>query len=405
MKLISLLVFTGVINAQCSQLRVRKEIRELSEGELREFTDAVNQMHQTRKPGFQSMSVYEYFTYIHNNNAHGVHSSPAFLPWHRYFIRLFEIELQRINPNVMLPYWDWSLDASEPHRSPVLSGRIMGGNGVGSNRCVRDGAFADWQMSYPDRHCLRRDYNNGNRLSSFSSPESILLDINTNQFSSFAMQFEIKHGRPHNAIGGRIGDFSYMYSPNDPLFFLHHAFVDLVWEKWQQRHPNSPYEGSRFGTRASSEDRLTGLGATVRDTLQTRNGFYCYTYPSYPRVITTRRTPQRIRASANTILSANPFTARNFETNNINSALSRVALQSSLSIAATEPNEFPLLKVPGNLTKEFIRDNNYNPREVHHVQNRERELVERLNQAAGFRSLSSVQDVINSFEESEKSDL
>ncbi|KAJ9069848.1 hypothetical protein DSO57_1014524 [Entomophthora muscae] len=250
MKLLGLLVFAGVISAQCLQPRVRKELRELSDSELREFTDAVNQMHREKKSGFQGMSVYEHFSYIHTNNAHSVHSTPSFLPWHRYFIRLFELELQRINPNVMLPYWDWSLDASEPHRSPVLSDRIMGGNGVRSTKCVRNGAFAGWQMSYPDRHCLRRDYNMGSRLGSFSSPESILLDINTNQFSSFSMQFEIKHGRPHNAIGGRIGDFAPMHSPNDPLFFVHHAFVDLVWEKWQQRHPNSP-------TKAAALDLLS----------------------------------------------------------------------------------------------------------------------------------------------------
>jgi hypothetical protein len=26
-------------------------------------------------------------------------------------------------------------------------------------------------------------------------------------------------------------------SPNDPLFFLHHAFTDLLWSEWQHRNP------------------------------------------------------------------------------------------------------------------------------------------------------------------------
>ncbi|MEV8530040.1 MULTISPECIES: tyrosinase family protein [unclassified Streptomyces] len=26
-------------------------------------------------------------------------------------------------------------------------------------------------------------------------------------------------------------------SPNDPLFFVHHAFTDLLWSEWPQRNP------------------------------------------------------------------------------------------------------------------------------------------------------------------------
>jgi Common central domain of tyrosinase len=26
-------------------------------------------------------------------------------------------------------------------------------------------------------------------------------------------------------------------SPNDPLFYLHHAFVDLIWTEWQVENP------------------------------------------------------------------------------------------------------------------------------------------------------------------------
>ena len=29
-------------------------------------------------------------------------------------------------------------------------------------------------------------------------------------------------------------------SPNDPVFFLHHCYIDLLWERWKQQHPSSP---------------------------------------------------------------------------------------------------------------------------------------------------------------------
>jgi tyrosinase len=30
-------------------------------------------------------------------------------------------------------------------------------------------------------------------------------------------------------------------SVNDPVFWLHHAFIDLQWTRWQQRHRGARY--------------------------------------------------------------------------------------------------------------------------------------------------------------------
>jgi hypothetical protein len=42
-----------------------------------------------------------------------------------------------------------------------------------------------------------------------------------------------------------------MTSPNDPVFFLHHCFVDKLWADWQTRHPTQapylPTQGARLG--------------------------------------------------------------------------------------------------------------------------------------------------------------
>jgi tyrosinase len=46
------------------------------------------------------------------------------------------------------------------------------------------------------------------------------------------------HNRVHVWVGG---DLVPATSPNDPIFFLHHCFVDKLWADWQALYPNSQY--------------------------------------------------------------------------------------------------------------------------------------------------------------------
>ncbi|GAA3233796.1 hypothetical protein GCM10020256_50180 [Streptomyces thermocoprophilus] len=46
------------------------------------------------------------------------------------------------------------------------------------------------------------------------------------------------HNRVHRWVGGAMLGGA---SVNDPAFWLHHAFVDLQWTRWQQLHPGARY--------------------------------------------------------------------------------------------------------------------------------------------------------------------
>lgn len=46
------------------------------------------------------------------------------------------------------------------------------------------------------------------------------------------------HNRVHVWVGGQMATG---VSPNDPVFWLHHCFVDRLWVDWKRRHPNSRY--------------------------------------------------------------------------------------------------------------------------------------------------------------------
>lgn len=54
------------------------------------------------------------------------------------------------------------------------------------------------------------------------------------------------HVGGHGGAGGLMGNPA--YSTGDPLFFMHHAFIDRIWARWQAQDPDT---------------RLTEIGGNV----------------------------------------------------------------------------------------------------------------------------------------------
>lgn len=75
-------------------------------------------------------------------------------------------------------------------------------------------------------------------------------------------------------------------SPNDPLFFLHHANIDRIWWEWQQKDPtvrNYEIAGKEFdGSVTTLETVLEMMGSAsnkvVRDVMVTDGESLCYRY-------------------------------------------------------------------------------------------------------------------------------
>jgi hypothetical protein len=143
----------------------------------------------------------------------------------------FETALQTIDSSVTIPFWDWAMDSQAPASARVFRSDAFGGNGVTGTRCVEDGVAKDWIPSVgPTRGCIQRCYDGGNTMRPLYPPETMdrIIEDSTN-YDVFRSTLEASpHGRVHNAIGGNCGgsatgDMAYLYSPNDPIFYLHHA--------------------------------------------------------------------------------------------------------------------------------------------------------------------------------------
>ncbi|MDB6166098.1 MAG: tyrosinase [Lacunisphaera sp.] len=197
---------------------------------------------------------YNGYVEMHNNaNAHPVvHRCPSFLPWHREFILRYERDLQNAlgDSSFGLPYWDWASDAAsaDPKQASVWGADFMGGQGAP----VATGPFVAGQWTLQGGGSLARNFANQaptlptqadvDSAISASMYDAAPWDASSNP--SFRNQLEgwingpQMHNRVHVWVGGSMLPLT---SPDDPVFFLHHANVDRIWALWQLQHPAQSY--------------------------------------------------------------------------------------------------------------------------------------------------------------------
>ncbi|KAJ1674796.1 hypothetical protein EV182_002544 [Spiromyces aspiralis] len=270
----------------CETLRVRKELLDLTDSELKAFVNALLQLYENGV--IASLTERHYNGAIRHSTIHG---TDHFLPWHRRLLLEFERELQRIDPSLTVPYWDWTVDSQKPMLSVAFQDDYFGGDGDSRNdHCVASGPLAQVEVSYPSRHCLRRWLGGTDGLAqySFSSIEAVVeTQRNFTTFHNFATVVETSmHAYTHNWIGGltsraevTAGDMSSNFSPNDVFFFLHHAMIDKIWYDWQSEGDGRFSEYSTLNGHSLDEPLYSFDGETVWDVMDPRNApRLCYVY-------------------------------------------------------------------------------------------------------------------------------
>lgn len=198
--------------------------------------------------------TWDQFVAVHDAAHLAAHRGPAFLPWHREYLRRLELELQRIDSTVTLPYWDWSVDNSPT--SFLWNPDFMGGDGRPGDRRVMTGPFAfdagQWTLVHGAVPDLRREF--ARNVPTLPTPGDVTATLaavpydvapwNTSSPSGFRNRAEgwiagpQMHNRVHVWVGGSMLPLT---SPNDPVFFLNHCFEDKLWADWQRQHPSEGY--------------------------------------------------------------------------------------------------------------------------------------------------------------------
>jgi len=222
--------------------RVRKNQKILTATEWARFIHAIEALSATGVPAprYQDfVEIHRLAMDTHPGHAWGAHTMGGhdglnFLTWHREYMAKLEAALIGMNPLVTIPYWDWVNDRAIPPQLSVPSD------------------LAEWGIT-------RGTFNSG-----FLPTASVINGIMASaDFTAFTAALEGPHGWVHNAVGGTMATST---SPADPVFWLHHGFIDKLWADWQVAHPAPGGNPTNMGETLQPPPIMTRTVAQVQST-------------------------------------------------------------------------------------------------------------------------------------------
>ncbi|XP_029303986.1 tyrosinase-like [Cottoperca gobio] len=259
-------------------------------------TGTYQEMENGSNPMFADVSSYDVFVWMHYyvsrnallggpgnvwTNVDFAHWAPAFLPWHRVYLLHWEQEIRKLTGDMSftIPYWDWR----DAKGCDVCTDDLMGDRSPQDPSLLSPGSiFSSWRVlcsraeDYSNRGVLcdageegplRRNPGNHNRnlVERLPTSAEVAFTLSLTNYDTGAMDRGANmsfrntlegFGDPQTGLGNSShrgmhaalhvfmnGSMSSVQgSANDPIFILHHAFVDSIYEQWLRRHTPSPSE-------------------------------------------------------------------------------------------------------------------------------------------------------------------
>jgi N-acetylneuraminic acid mutarotase len=184
-----------------------------------------------------------------------------FLPWHRLMLRQFEGVIREVlhDEDFTLPYWNPITGNPDDLIVPAMFRK--------PGTSLYNGTRWFWVNGGERIDTLYRDWINLDALN-----EKFYIDSPTGNLGFNPRLDQNPHFFTHFALGGDMAEFSTV--GGDPMFYLHHANIDRLWESWNRLGNTNPTDpkyldrkfsyGDRSGKRVdlpvSSSDRTAQLG-------------------------------------------------------------------------------------------------------------------------------------------------
>ncbi len=205
---------------------IRKNFREMTDTEkinlvnafyqLRTGQDLINELAEFHRINFNSDNSPAPEKLDIHINLPDEPEREIFFAWYRRYILELEHAMQEINPNISIPFVDWGIDNSPD--SPLWDKNFMG--------------------QFDEDWLLNRNLGAIGQLPTNENTQSI--QGFTSDFFIYSNNLErsVVHSGPHLWIEGEMSGRA---SPRDPVFYLHHAFLDKLWNDWEEANGKSQF--------------------------------------------------------------------------------------------------------------------------------------------------------------------
>ena len=257
---------TGNTTADCGKgMRVRRNVNTLSEAEKGRLVSAMEALIESGR--------YEDLCSIHGDpisicSDYCCQHDVLMLPWHRLYMIQMEDELGE-----PLPYWDWTEDDQLPDLWEGIKAPIKKG---ASSHCEAGKQFVTRRAQIEiDIKWLR---------------DTARTALESENFAEFHKQIHSPHSILHSSVGCEMAASA--TGSYDPIFFLHHSYVDHLFAYWQELHqlrgesepfvaefdkPIPPFDRGEVKNGFKNDNQRTLRKHMGRDTLNYK-GNYCYEY-------------------------------------------------------------------------------------------------------------------------------
>jgi hypothetical protein len=234
------------------KVRTRYDVAATDEAAKRNveyFKKAVARMKEISKKDPENKMGWFAQAHIHyehcGNGINNVHKSAVFLPWHRAYLVYFEEICRQILSDLKvphcddfaLPYWDWF---SRPYIPEIFWDEA---NNKWDDDLNNIEPPQNWELKDEARIKWKRREDWKTKCEDVGQKEAN--DIMKSDFHSLIGIYPsgVYHrGELESRVHNTIHDFvqgnmhNALTAALDPLFWLHHANVDRVWDQWMKTH-------------------------------------------------------------------------------------------------------------------------------------------------------------------------
>jgi CUB/sushi domain-containing protein len=263
--------------------RLRQDFTSLTSAEKKRYINAVvTVIEEPQYRGTYTKLLNEYKKSFGTLAQDTSPDTSQFFVWNRYFLIEFENLLREVDCSITIPYYDWTNLHANPYIHPIWADEEGFGKSYRqSDNCVSSGPFRYDEyslISSAGGGCLKREYSN-KKFPSRAFIERDVLTRPASEFSIFQRSLQLfVHTNVRCFIGGTMCTKD---AANDPIFILHLAQIDFIYNRWQS------FDEERLKVRYANDNTDLALAegllvSQFHDNSNLPNGVaVCYKKPSY----------------------------------------------------------------------------------------------------------------------------